>query len=97
MDTMTKNDFDRISADIKTGASRTNLDLTDPANAYTVWLEDPIGSGYYVMFAKTADLQNAQIEAGRTPRRSATIYGGQGNKIQIVMVQDGKWSDTWTK
>jgi hypothetical protein len=46
---MTLEEFERITADVRRAASEAKVDLADAANPYTVWLENPIGSGHYFL------------------------------------------------
>ena len=91
---MTAQEFEKITADIKHAASEAEVDLADPTNPYTVWMENPTGSGSCFLRAKSTSLQNAQAKAG--PLHSV-IYGVQGEKIQVVLWRDNQWIDAYSR
>lgn len=91
---MTLKEFEKVVADVKRAASGAKVNLADPANPYTVWLENPAGSGFYFLKAMSKYLQDAQAKAGPVP---AVIYFVQGGKTQVVIWRDGKWADGYAE
>ncbi|MGD1094035.1 MAG: hypothetical protein ABSB35_18885 [Bryobacteraceae bacterium] len=91
---MTEQTFENISADIRRAASESRVNLDDPVYPFTVWLENPIGSGTYFNAAKCRDLEDAKRQSGS---RNAIIYGAAAGKTQVIVWRDHQWIDAFAK
>ncbi len=87
---MTKQTFEQITAGIRRAASQQRINLAEPANTFTVWLENPRGSGEYALHARAANLDDATRRAGRL---EAVIRTTDTGRVHINVWKDGKWLD----
>jgi len=89
---MTKQEFQTISSDIDREASRQAINLSDPANTFTVWLENPRGSGNYLLHGRATTLEHAKLLAGPL---EAIIRRTDTGRLQIIVWKDRKWLDSY--
>ena len=87
---MTKPEFLTITSDIDRAASQQGIDVSDPANTFTVWLENPRGSGKYFLHGKTGSLEGAKMLAGPL---EAIIRTTKTGRLQIIVWKDRQWID----
>ena len=83
---MTKHEFEMIATRIKWAASQQDINLADPANGFTVWFENPRGSGEYVLHGKAASVEQAKALAGPL---EVIICGVQAGKVKSTSGESG--------
>jgi hypothetical protein len=89
---MTKQEFEKVTSDLHRAASQHGINLADPANPSTVWIENPTGSGEYSLFAQPRSLEQAMSLAGSL---EVIIRTTQAGRVQIIVWKDSKWFDAY--
>ena len=84
---MTQDEFRILSSDLDRAASQQGINLADPSNTFTLWMENPKGSGEYCLRGKATSLTQAMILAGA---QGAIIRRVDTGWVQIIVSKDGQ-------
>jgi hypothetical protein len=87
---VTKHEFEMIATGIERAAPQRCINLADPANGFTVWFENPRGSGQYVLHGRAASIEHAKALAGPLEVIIRTVEAG---RVHINVWKDRKWLD----
>jgi hypothetical protein len=85
---MTVADFTSRSSAIDRAASQQGINLADPSNTFTLWIENPRGSGEYCLHGKAASLVEAM---GLAQAKEAIICRTDIGRVQLIVRKDQQW------
>ena len=85
---MTKEEFKSLYSAIEQAVSQQGINFADPSNTFTLWMENPKGSGEYCLHGKAPSLVQAMVLAGA---QDAIIHRADAGLVQIIVSKDGQW------
>ena len=85
---MTQDEVRSLYAVIELAASQQGINLADPSNAFTLWMENPKGSGEYHFHGQPTSLVQAMNLAGA---QDAIIRRTDIGRIQLIVARDRQW------
>jgi hypothetical protein len=84
---LTEQEFQSLYSVIERAASQQGINLADPSNTFTLWIENPKGSGEYSLHTKATSLVQAMILARA---QDAIICRTDIGRIQLIVSKGGQ-------
>jgi hypothetical protein len=84
---VTQDEFKILSSDIDRAASQQGINLADSSNTFSLWKENPKGSGEYSLHGKATSLVEAMMLARA---QDAIICRTDIGRIQLIVSKDGQ-------
>ena len=84
---MNQDEFRVLCSDIDRAAAQRGINLADPSNTFTLWMENPKGSGDYSLHGRATSLVQAIMLARA---QDAIICRTDIGRIQLIVCKDGQ-------